>query len=333
MTYFIFIPVVSFLLSVSFTPICRYFAFKYNIIDRPMGLKKHSKPIPYLGGVAIFLSSIPLILAYLLIKNIYSSNIIGILISITIILILGLWDDIKMLNPYTKLVIQSFAIIVLILSGVYIKIIYLPIWFNIALTFLWILGITNAINLIDIKDGLAGSITFIASMTFFFIALGNNYQFIIMLSGGLAGAILGFLIYNYPPAKIFMGDAGSEFIGFLLSIISIQISYTTVNKIALFAPLLILGLPIYDTIFVIIIRLLHRQNPLHGSPDHVAIRLNKMGMENRFVLWLMILIEIILCESAYIATTVNTYGAVFIYGFILILALIFGVFLSKVKVQ
>ena len=187
--------------------------------------------------------------------------------------------------------------------------------------------------MIDIKDGLAGSITFIASMTFFFIALGNNYQFIIMLSGGLAGAILGFLIFNYPPAKIFMGDAGSEFIGFLLAIISIQISYTTINKIALISPILILGIPIYDTIFVIIIRLLNGQNPLHGSPDHIAIRLNKLGIPDRYVLWIMILVEIILCESAYIATTVNIYGAIFIYVFILMLALIFGVFLSKVKVK
>lgn len=333
MTYFILIPVVSFLLSLIFTPISKYFALKLNIIDKPTGLKKHSKPIPYLGGFAIFLASIPIVLAYLLINNIYSSDIIGILTSVTIILILGLWDDIKMLNPYTKLIIQILATIVLITSGVYIKIIYFPFWLNITLTILWILGITNAINLIDIKDGLAGSITFIASMTFFFIALGNNYQFIIMLSGGLAGAILGFLIFNYPPAKIFMGDAGSEFIGFLLAIISIQISYTTINKIALISPILILGIPIYDTIFVIIIRLLNRQNPLHGSPDHIAIRLNKLGIPDRYVLWIMILVEIVLCESAYIATTVNVYGAIFIYVFILMLALIFGVFLSKVKVK
>ena len=333
MFIYIILIAIAFILSLVTVPISRYFALKFNIIDRPMGIKRHKKPTPYLGGVAIFSSSVIVILFYLLYKDFYNANLLGIVISTFVILLLGLWDDIKMLNPYTKLIFQSLAILILMLNGVYMKIIYFPMWLNILLTYFWILGITNAINIIDIKDGLAGSVTFIASSAFFFIALGNNYPFIIILSGSLAGAILGFLIYNYPPAKIFMGDAGSEFIGFMLAIISIEISYTTVNKIALLSPLLILGIPIYDTVFISIIRILKKKNPLHGSPDHIAVRLKLIGLPDKVVLWFFILIEIILCESAYIATTVNIYGAIFIYSFILILAIIFGTIISRVNVE
>lgn len=329
--YFI-IFTASFLLSLRLTPFFRSLAIKLGILDRPQadGLKNQIKPVPYLGGLAIYFSFIIVIVFVILFSSIeFTPDIVSIIIGGTIICLLGFVDDIYKLKPLTKFVFQFIAALVLIYFDLRLKIYFLPKYINILLTVFWVVGITNAFNLIDIMDGLSGGVAFIAAMTFLFVALPSNQIFIIVFSCALAGTIIGFLPYNFKPASIYMGDAGSQFLGFALSAIAIGESYTAVNNIALLSPILILGIPIYDTILVLILRLSRKKNPFMGSPDHFALRLERLGIDRQFVVIIIYLLAVILGQASYIATRVNLYGAVFTYCLIGLMAVIFGWKLGK----
>ena len=182
-------------------------------------------------------------------------------------------------------------------------------------------------------DGLSAGVACIASAAFLFIAIPSQNLFVSLIGAALAGGTLGFLRYNFYPSRIFMGDAGSLFIGFLLASLSIAGSYTATNEIALLSPLLILAVPIYDTFYVSFLRILRRKNPLRGSPDHFALRLRASGMKDSHVVLVIYLISIALCEASYIATTVNFYGAVFIYLLIIVILVTVGRNLSRVKFE
>lgn len=323
----------SFLLSLGLTPFFRHLALRLQIMDKPStDLKNQECSVPYLGGLAIYFSFIIVLVIVILFSSLkFNPDIVSIIIGGTIICLVGFADDIYNLKPLLKFIFQFIAAGVLIYFDLRLKIYFLPKSVNILLTLLWVIGITNAFNLIDIMDGLSSGVAFIAGITFLFVALPTNQIFIILFSCALTGAVIGFIPYNLKPASIYMGDAGSQFIGFVLSAIAIGESYTAVNNIALLSPILILGIPIYDTLLVSILRLKHKESPFIGSPDHFALRLAALGIDSQFVVIIIYLLSIILGQASYIATQVNYYGAVFTYSMIFFMAVIFGWKLGKIK--
>lgn len=318
-------------LALMFTPIMRVLARKSGVVDMPDGLKRHKKPTPYLGGVAIYLAFMLGLVCVMVIRRSVESKLLGLIVGGTIICGLGVLDDYRRLSVWTKLFGQLVAAVVLVISGLRLEIVYLSFPLNVALSILWIVGITNALNLIDIMDGLAASVAFVASATFFFIAVPTGDLLTAVVSAALAGACIGFVGYNWHPASIFMGDAGSLFLGFMLAGVSISTSYTATNNIALLSPLLILAIPIYDTFYVSILRMAKRKSPFRGSRDHFALRLKAIGLRDQHVVVIVCLISLVLCEASYIATTVSLFGAIFTYIVTAFIFVMTGRLLSKVE--
>jgi UDP-GlcNAc:undecaprenyl-phosphate GlcNAc-1-phosphate transferase len=318
-------------LALFLTPAMRGLARRAGLVDRPDQLKKHGRPTPYLGGLAIYVSFMASVTAVLLLAGMADARFVGLVSGATVVCALGILDDCKRLSVSAKLLGQLAAAGILVLSGLRLEIVYLPLWLNIALTVVWIVGITNAFNIVDIMDGLAASLAAISAATFFFIAVPTGDLFTAIVSTALAGACIGFAGYNWYPATIFMGDAGSLLLGFVLAAVSISTSYTARNDIALLSPLLVLALPIYDTLYVSVLRMARGRNPLRGSPDHFALRLRAVGLKDPYVVLIMCLVSIVLCQASYIATTVNLLGALFIYLVTLIVFVVVGGSLSKVR--
>jgi UDP-GlcNAc:undecaprenyl-phosphate GlcNAc-1-phosphate transferase len=209
--------------------------------------------------------------------------VVGMLAGATMVFGLGLWDDVRPLGPGSKLVFQSLAAMVPISLGVHIKFIENP-WGAIPLSLLWLVGVTNAFNLLDIMDGLCAGVALVAASWFWLISGINGRFNDALTSAALAGSVLGFLWYNRPPARVFMGDAGSLFIGFLMASLAIGQGYSMKTEIGVIAPVLILGFPVFETLFVMTVRWQQGKHPLRGSPDHIPLRLLKMGFTRGAVL-------------------------------------------------
>ena len=278
LTKMIFIPlcfILAFGLSLYFVPVMRRAALKWGVVDRPDGhLKFQKKPVPYLGGIGVYVS---FLLAVSLVYD-FSPQVLGLLLAGTIMLMIGLVDDFGVLLPYQKLAGQLLATFVLIKAGIYIKVEYFPLWVSIPLTVFWMIGIINAINIIDIMDGLSAGVSLCACFVLMVVALVNGNATIAVLTVALAGALLGFLVYNFPPAKVYLGDAGSLFVGLMLGALAMIGEYSRENPLGYVAPVMILGLPIFDTIFVMMMRAKKKLPIFLGSQDHYAIRLKKLGL-------------------------------------------------------
>jgi UDP-GlcNAc:undecaprenyl-phosphate/decaprenyl-phosphate GlcNAc-1-phosphate transferase len=271
----------AFIMSVVFalywTPLMRKAALQLGIVDKPDGrLKNHETATPYLGGLAVFM-------AFLMTVGVltdFSVDILGLLLSGSIALMVGLLDDFGAMNPRQKLLGQTLAALVLIKSGTYIKLDFLPLWVAIPLTVLWILAVTNALNIIDILDGLAAGVSAIAAASIAianFMAGRNAAAFLCVV---LVGSILGFLRHNFFPAKIYLGDAGSLFIGFMLAALSMNAGYTRANLLAVLSPVFILGIPLFDLSLVMWIRWRNGVPVMKGSPDHFALRLRRCKLSS-----------------------------------------------------
>lgn len=267
--------VMALALSLYFTPIIRRAAIRYQILDTPnTALKTHREPVPYLGGVAIYLA----FLFTLAFTYDFTHEVLGILFAASIIVTLGLFDDLKVLSPTVKLLGQIIAAFVAVKAGIMIKLTFLPEWAAFSLTMVWLVGMTNAVNLIDVSDGLASGVASVAGMFLYIVALRSGADTIATLTLALVGATLGFLAYNRPPARIYMGDTGSMLLGFVLGSLAMIGHYTFVHRLAAVAPVIILGVPIFDTLYVMGVRAYRRIPLMRGSPDHFAVRLRNRGV-------------------------------------------------------
>ena len=290
---------LAFITSFIMVPYTIKLAKKVGAIDMPNDRRVNKKPIPRIGGIAIIIgflvSSIYLIITMCIEKKInlndgdnYKTKLLGFLLGISIISIFAYLDDIKDLKPWEKLLVQMGAAIIIYLCGIKIDVIneaVLPKWFSFMLTVGWIVGITNAINLIDGLDGLSSGISLISSFLLLIIFTTNYSPLVsVILIACLGGAILGFMPFNINPAKTFMGDVGSQFLGFTLAVISILGVAKTVTLFVLVAPVLVLGLPIFDTIFAIFRRIKKGKSfKAVFKPDkgHLHHRLMKKGFTQK----------------------------------------------------
>lgn len=267
--------VLSLFLALYGVPIARKAALKYGIVDAPDGQLKHQRePVPYFGGLAIYLA----FLMSLAFTFEFRQDVLGIVLGGTIVVMLGLIDDFGVLTPWTKLAGQLLAVFVLIKSGIRIEIAALPEWLDLMLTVFWMVGLINAFNLLDIMDGLSAGVGVVSASCLLVVALLQGDQTIAVMLVALLGSLLGFLKYNWNPAKIYMGDTGSMFIGLLLGAMTMIERYPSDHPLSLLTPVFIVGVPIFDTLFVMYIRYRRGLPIFWGSPDHIAIRLRHWGM-------------------------------------------------------
>lgn len=262
------------------TPMARRLAFRTNMVDRPGGRKFHANPTPLLGGLAIYAAVIAALLLFG--DHFYVGEVAAIIIGATLISTLGFWDDRVSLPPWAKLLGQTIPVAVLVVAGVRISLFPSPV-LNIAATILWVLFITNAVNFLDNMDGLTAGVAAVASAFFVLLAALSGQYLVGVLAAALLGACLGFLVYNFNPASIFMGDTGSLFIGFLLAVVGIKLRFpANVPAVTWMIPPLVLGIPILDTTLVIISRLRRGLNPLTtAGKDHLSHRLVYLGLTRR----------------------------------------------------
>jgi len=206
-----------------------------------------------------------------------------------LMLVAGALDDLWELSVLKKLISQILAALIAVIFGIHTNIVYIGNFWNIIISLIWIVAITNAINHLDVLDGLAGGCAFISSASFLVLSIINGNFAPFILSLALVVSLSGFLVFNFPPAKIYMGNTGSHFLGFVLSLIAILISYAPLNrKIALLSPILILGFPILDTVFVIVVRLIKNTLPFKKSNDHLALRFLSLKYPKNKVLLFML---------------------------------------------
>ncbi|MFH1259631.1 MAG: MraY family glycosyltransferase [Elusimicrobiota bacterium] len=327
---------MAFIIALAFTPLMRSLAHRWQWLDHPSTeIKTHKQPVAYLGGVAIWIAFV-LTLVFIRFYTDFPTGTLhslrGILLGSFFIVIVGLIDDYRPLGFKKKFLGQIIAAIILVYFGIQLKFIY-PNYMAILISLIWIVGITNGLNIIDIMDGLAGGVAAISAFAFLFISLPTEEIYVNFAAIALAGACCGFLPFNFNRATIFMGDTGSLLLGFVLASVSLGTSYTKFNSIALFAPLLILAIPIYDTCLVVILRFRQGRSPFLGSKDHFALRLEALGLNRKQVVLLTYLVSIILCFLAWAVTRVNFIGAVVIYGLIIISAVLVFHRLSKIKME
>jgi len=324
---------ISFALTLLFTPLVRIIAVKWGLVSHPRADRWHKKPTAILGGVGIYLSSF---IAALFVTNISSGftnkNVLGLFLGATFLFIVGLIDDKRRLPPYVKLFAQIIAGGIAVFSGIILK---LPIdnIFAIPLTLLWVIGITNAFNLLDNIDGLTAGIAAICSLMLFVSSLVffNNPLCVFALI--LSGAALGFLPYNFPPARIFMGDSGSMFLGYSLAVISISGTSRHLSNflITMIIPVLILSVPIFDTLFVMIGRKLQGRGIFIGGKDHTSHRLVTLGLSPRKTVLLLYLLSFAFGLIAVSYFNLNFFMISVIAFLSFVVLLFFGLFLFEVS--
>ena len=324
---------VAFLISFAGTPMVISLAHKINAIDVPKDARRvHKKPTPLIGGLAIFYGFIVSVLCF----GTLDREMAGILIGCVIIVTVGIIDDMSDMKAIVKLLFQILAASVVVYSGVRIEhfanpfygwfgppYIVLNFWVSVAITVFWIVGVCNAVNLIDGLDGLAVGVSSIASMSLLTLTLISNNPNVAILTAAVAGAGFGFLPYNFNPAKIFMGDTGALFLGFILACISVQ-GFLKMSAIISFAiPFLILGLPIFDTMYAIVRRVLTGRSPMSPDRGHLHHRLLDMGFSQKQTVAILYTMTAALCLTAVVISIKG-----YMRGMLLILAVLLIILVS-----
>ena len=302
---------IAFAISFAAVPVVKTFATKVGAIDIPDGKRRvHDHPIPRMGGLAIFLG---FLLSVVLFADI-TRQVRGILIGAVLIVACGAIDDVVNLRAWIKLLVQVAAAVIAVAHGVVIEFFSNPNifsdnvllvlgWLSIPVTVLWIVGITNSVNLIDGLDGLAVGVSTIASVTMFVVALLVSEGNVALLLAALMGACLGFMPYNLNPANIFMGDTGALLLGYVLSTLSVVGMFKTYALVTFVVPILALFLPLFDTTCSFFRRILRGQSPMHPDRGHLHHRLIDMGLSQKQAVAILYSVSAILGLCAVVLAT------------------------------
>ena len=311
----------------------RALALRFDLVDHPEKRKMHQIPIPLLGGVAIFISfGIVSAAAFVLLGDLQTESLrsyLGLMAGTALILMLGVYDDVRGLKAIQKAAGQTVAAIAVVALGGRVELFTNPLgssfelgWLGVPLAVLWIVGVTNAVNLIDGLDGLAAGIGTIAALGLFAVAYPGN-TFVAAMTIVLAGSTLGFLKHNFYPAKMFLGDAGSMFIGFTLAVIGLHGSFKATTATILFLPIIVLGVPIFDTLFAIARRAHRRISPFKADREHIHHRLIRAGLHHRNVVLVLYFLCSYLALTAYSISQLP-YRTAFLFLVLLTMAGIIG---------
>lgn len=312
--------IFAFSLSYFLTPFARRFASRYGAVDFPGERKVHAGIIPRFGGVAIFASFVFAIAGYYLWIHpsgwsaLSGSRVFGIAAAGVLIFALGVYDDLRGTNAWVKFSVQLVAAFLVVWNGDVIRIVTNPAGGHINLgilavpvTILWLVGVTNAFNLIDGADGVACGIGAIVAGTMAFVGAYNGNYESATIAATLCGALLGFLRYNFYPAKIFMGDSGALFVGFCLAALAIKTSQVSAATVSFLTPIVALGLPIMDTSLSFFRRVCAGKNPFHADCDHIHHRLLRETLSHRWTAVILYLFCFILNVTALILVYRNNW--------------------------
>ncbi len=295
----------SFIIVLLITPLLIKFAIKVDFVDKPTKRKEHKKPTPLLGGVGMFLG---FLIGYMIFVRHIEKRTIAILCGAFIILCIGIIDDwyktrSKEFKILPRFLLQITAAIMVYSAGIRFTgftspftdvYVLLPIWLQFLLTITWIFGVTTVINFTDGMDGLAGGLCTISATTLFIVASYMKQDISAMMSILLAGSALGFLKYNKFPAKTFMGDSGANFLGFILAVISLDGAFKQATLISIFVPILALGVPIFDNLFVVLKRFISGKPIYQADASQIHHRLLKTGLTPKQVVMVLYLISVCL---------------------------------------
>lgn len=321
---------ISFAISLILTPVVIKVGPKFGYLDIPKDNRRmHKRPMPIAGGVAIYLAATIAILVFIPLNK----NIISLLIGSTVILISGLLDDKFSISPKAKIFFQLVAGLIIALSGSQIEfftniistkeVVWLK-YLSIPVTLFWICGITNTVNLIDGLDGLAAGISLISAVSLMFIALKMNLVAVAIIAAAIGGGCLGFLPYNFNPAKIFMGDTGALYLGFMLSYISIQGVMKYATTLMIFVPVLVLGVPVFDTAFAMIRRYISGKKIFAADKGHLHHRLLALGLTQRQTVLILYAISLIFGILANVISDFDPVIGIIISLLIIILIFLVG---------
>ncbi len=322
------------------TPVVRALALRFRWVDEPSSaVKTHKVATPSLGGVAIFAGFAGALLFLRTFTQFPTGtlrSLRGLMTGAALVFVLGVVDDLRKpegLHFKPKFAVQFLAALALMAFGIRIQFIR-PEYLAGAFTLLWVIGLTNAFNIIDIMDGLSASQAAIAAVGFLMVSLPSEELYVNFASAALAGAALGFIPWNMSAKhKIFMGDSGSLLLGFVLAAVSLGTRYSDVNDFGVFAPLFILLVPMYDTFFVMFLRLRKGQSPFLGSKDHFALRLEQMGYSRREVVRMAAGASVLLGLCGFLVTQISWAWSLFIYGVVLGEVLVLSRALAKVPMR
>jgi UDP-GlcNAc:undecaprenyl-phosphate GlcNAc-1-phosphate transferase len=324
---------VTLSLALVLTPTALRLAIRRQILDHPNEIKGQAVAVPYLGGLAIVVSFVAVVVAAVILRPPVSGRveILAVLGAATLLSSMGLADDLRGLSPWLRLGIEIAAGIVVwqmdfgaalfheqLLDGV--------------LTVVWVVGVTNALNLLDNMDGLSAGVACIASLWFFVIAAANGQFLVATLAIALTGCAAGFLRSNFHPARIYMGDAGSLFLGFMLAVIGIRLRFDGSAGVTFWVPILVLGTPLFDTTLVTVNRLLHGRNPMSGGRDHLSHRLVFVGIPVPAAVSLIYAGAASLGCLGFVMADIDRGPAYVLVGWVLSVAAVLGVLASLVPV-
>ncbi|MEN8209598.1 MAG: MraY family glycosyltransferase [Candidatus Fermentibacteria bacterium] len=335
--------------SLLMTPLARRIALKYSLVDKPNQRKRHLMTTPLLGGMAIYISFAVTILAgMLLLEGVtgmipfgWKSFCIMVIAGAGMMSIVGLVDDILGLSPLIKLALHTVAAVlvgfVFVTQGALLNVFLTGssyAWLTAPLTVIWLVGITNSVNLLDHADGLSAGTSGIAAVFFTIVNLISGNYSVAFLSAALAGSTIGFLFYNYNPASIFMGDCGSNMLGFMLGIIAVLGVYTpegSIREIAIFTPVLILALPMIDTAFVLQYRWKNGKPLFDADRNHLAHRLMRLGLSHTQAVIVLLVVAALMGTLALLLPTLKPYQAVLLFAHAFGLVVLFSFFMNRAE--
>ena len=322
--------IMAFIVAIIITPLVKKLAYKIGAVDTPNDRKVHVGIMPRLGGLAIFIAFLVGLAILRPVPNGDTLIPLSILLGACIIIVTGILDDIYEISPKAKMLSQIVsACVIVFLGGIQIEFINLPFggelefgFLSIPFTVLWIVGITNAINLIDGLDGLAAGVSTIALITLACMAFIMGNIFVVAIAAILVCSTIGFLFYNFYPAKIFMGDTGALFLGFMIAVLSL-LGFKGVTVFSFIIPVIMLGVPISDTFFAIVRRLRNKQKWSSPDKSHLHHRLIDMGFSHRQTVLIIYAIAALFSLAAVIISMAKLWGTLLLVAVILVLIELF----------
>ncbi|MDP3722440.1 MAG: MraY family glycosyltransferase [Candidatus Omnitrophota bacterium] len=317
------------LITLLLTPLVRLTAVRFGWIVKPVESRWGRRVVARLGGVAMFIGFVATTALWVS----WEPSVVALLGGVSLVFVLGLVDDFRRIPPYTKLMAQLLIGCGIVLSGIRLVPVHWA-WISIPLSVLWFVFVMNAFNLLDNMDGLAAGVGAIAAGFYVLHAALSGQWVVAALAGIVSGVCLGFLRYNFPPAKIFMGDSGSHFLGLSLAALAItgSLRHSTQLVSILAVPTLVLAVPIFDTCFVTVQRLLHRQHPFTGGTDHISHRLAVLGLSVRQTVVALYGASICLGLLSLAFTTLKPLPSLALWSSVLTALMLCGLYLAQVKV-
>jgi UDP-GlcNAc:undecaprenyl-phosphate GlcNAc-1-phosphate transferase len=321
------------LLSLVLTPLALRLALHRQVLDHPGGHKGHESPVPYLGGLAMVAAFTLAVLGAALVRPPVTGRselfvVLGLAFGLSLV---GLFDDVRHLRPWVRLLCEVGAGYALYEVGAGVQL-FSSDPADALFTIVWVVAIANAFNLLDNMDGLSAGVAAIGAGAFFVIAAVNGQFLVAGLAAATAGCALGFLRHNFHPARIYMGDSGALFLGFLLAYLGMKLRFDGPNEVTFLVPILVLGIAIFDTTLVSVCRLLHRRSPFQGGRDHVSHRLVAIGVPVPIAVSLIYVAAVSLGIVGLVVSEIQRAPAYWLGGLIAALALFLGVLLARIPV-